>query len=309
MKLCELIISAGIDPEHVVFIRHSLNDEVVAENRRRDLEARAAGRPPGRLDFYQRVQTRALLDGYKYLLSFLSADGTNAVLYGCFTINGFQEEIKPESVPADFFVGDDGKGNALLSFGGCVLWDLERLSKLGETDILSDLEGRLVIDWGKDSINWFKPASRKNAINIEVMYIEPPVSEYEFQGFDKVVLSFSQLSHIVNNKKSHRIWEEQLSSHAGVYLITDVKTGKHYVGSATGENGGLWGRWRDYANTKHGGNKRLIKLLEQDKNYCENFQFAILEVFPIKRDKHEVLQYEQLYKKKLRSIEHGLNDN
>ena len=61
--------------------------------------------------------------------------------------------------------------------------------------------------------------------------------------------------------------------------------------------------------TKHGGNKRLKELIAADPDYCNNFQYSILEVFPIKRDKHEVLEYEQLYKKKLCSIQFGLNDN
>ena len=96
---------------------------------------------------------------------------------------------------------------------------------------------------------------------------------------------------------------------AGVYLITDTKTGKLYVGSASGEQGGIWGRWSEYARTKHGGNKRLQELITADSDYCSNFQYSILEVFPIKRDRHEVLEYEQLYKKKLWSIQFGLNDN
>lgn len=73
--------------------------------------------------------------------------------------------------------------------------------------------------------------------------------------------------------------------------------------------GGIWGRWSEYARTKHGGNKRLVELITADPDYCYNFQYSILEVFPIKRDKHEVLEYEQLYKKKLQSIRFGLNDN
>jgi len=96
---------------------------------------------------------------------------------------------------------------------------------------------------------------------------------------------------------------------AGVYLITDTNTGKHYVGSASGEQGGIWGRWSEYARTKHGGNKRLRALITADDDYCRHFQFSILEVFPIKRDRHEVLEYEQLYKRKLRTIEFGWNDN
>ena len=60
---------------------------------------------------------------------------------------------------------------------------------------------------------------------------------------------------------------------------------------------------------KHGGNKRLVELITADADYCNNFQFSILEVFPIKRDRREVLEYEQLYKRKLKSTQFGLNEN
>ena len=81
------------------------------------------------------------------------------------------------------------------------------------------------------------------------------------------------------------------------------------MGSASGEQGGIWGRWSEYVKTKHGGNKRLVELITADADYCNNFQFSILEVFPLKRDRREVLEYEQLYKRKLLSIEYGLNNN
>ena len=54
---------------------------------------------------------------------------------------------------------------------------------------------------------------------------------------------------------------------------------------------------------------QITELITADANYCNNFQYSILKVFPIKRDRHEVLEYEQLYKKKLWSIQFGLNDN
>lgn len=123
------------------------------------------------------------------------------------------------------------------------------------------------------------------------------------------MLSYEALRKIVYNKTAYKEWEEKLSAVAGVYLITDTKTGKHYIGSASGEEGGIWGRWSEYARTKHGGNKRLVELIAADSEYCNHFQYSILEVFPIKRDRKEVLEYEQLYKKKLGSIQFGLNDN
>jgi len=73
-----------------------------------------------------------------------------------------------------------------------------------------------------------------------------------------------------------------LAAVAGVYLIVDRKTGKQYVGSASGE-GGILSRWRSYADTGHGGNKRLIDLAACDP--------------------------EGLYKEKLGSRAFGLNSN
>ena len=56
-------------------------------------------------------------------------------------------------------------------------------------------------------------------------------------------------------------------------------------------------------------NKRLIELINADPEYCHNFQYSILEVFPIKKDRQEVLECERLYKNKLLSVQYGLNDN
>ena len=150
-----------------------------------------------------------------------------------------------------------------------------------------------MIDWGKGTINWCQNGTTEK----EVLEIRPAMSEISFTSYDRVLLSFETLHKIVYNKAAYKEWEEKLSAVAGVYLITDTKTGKHYVGSASGEQGGIWGRWSEYARTKHGGNKRLKELITADADYCNNFQYSILEVFPIKRDRHEVLEYEQLYKK------------
>lgn len=96
-------------------------------------------------------------------------------------------------------------------------------------------------------------------------------------------MSFQTLETIVTNPTIYSEWKNKLSAIGGVYLITDTKTGKHYVGSASGEKG-IWGRWSEYIHTKHGDNKRLRKLIYADAEYCKNFQFSILEVFsPQKR--------------------------
>ena len=55
--------------------------------------------------------------------------------------------------------------------------------------------------------------------------------------------------------------------------------------------------------------KKLVELMNINAVYCNNFVFYILEVFPMKRDKHEILEYEALYKKKLCTIKSGWNSN
>jgi hypothetical protein len=52
----------------------------------------------------------------------------------------------------------------------------------------------------------------------------------EFPGFSCVLLSSAKMDIIV--AQGIESWESALSSVAGVYLITDTKTGRHYVGTA-----------------------------------------------------------------------------
>jgi hypothetical protein len=82
-----------------------------------------------------------------------------------------------------------------------------------------------------------------------------------------------------------------------------------YVGKASGNNG-IWQRWKEYVDTGHGGDKELVKLLANNgDDYKLNFQFTILATLPGHLKPAEVIEYEGLYKKKLGSKAHGLNDN
>ena len=281
MKFQELLAGKQINWERVKLIRHNLTNEVVAANYEQ-----------GYLELYQSVQSPTRFKNCDMVISFLGTEGTNGVFQGCYRVGDFKPYRRTQ-FPDDFT--PDGGMNE----------DKSVVYELSKTDLLADMKDRLVIDWGKGAINWCQNGTTEK----ELLEIRPAVSEISFISYDKVLLSFEALRKIVYNKAAYKEWEEKLSAVAGVYLITDTKTGKHYVGSASGEQGGIWGRWSEYAKTKHGGNKRLKELITADANYCNNFQYSILEVFPIKRDRREVLEYELLYKKKLGSIQFGLNDN
>lgn len=278
MTLQELLVSRGIDLERTKLVRHNLsNDEVRTYYQK------------GYLELYQRVQRPTRFKNCDYIISFIGEEGTFGTFYGCYKVNGYVE-YDPALIPADIS----------MDIVSDVIYNLEK------TEILADLQNRIVIDWGKAAINWCQNGTTTK----EIVEIRRKKAEIEFKDYDNVILTWKELREIVTNKEAHKIWENKLSAVAGVYVITDTNTGKHYVGSASGmENGGIWGRWSDYARTKHGGNKKLVELMEQDPDYCRYFQYSILEVLPLKQDKHEVLEREQLFKRKLQSISFGLNDN
>lgn len=99
-----------------------------------------------------------------------------------------------------------------------------------------------------------------------------------------------------------------LGAVAGVYLITDMVTGKQYVGSASGEAGVL-GRWAQYARSGHGGNVLLKQVLAERPGAEQRFQFTLLRTLPQTLTRAEVIAYEVLYKHKLGSRVFGLNSN
>ena len=97
----------------------------------------------------------------------------------------------------------------------------------------------------------------------------------EFPGYENVRLSYPLLKNIVDRQLPG--WVDALRNQKAVYLITDTKTGKMYVGSATSQTGMLLQRWSNYIADGHGGNKALKELVKkQGFDYVkENFQYSI----------------------------------
>lgn len=174
---------------------------------------------------------------------------------------------------------------------------------LRPTDIMSDLRERLIIDWGKATVSWHQWATNKKA----VLAIQAN-QKYEFKGFDKMILKYSQLKEIISDKILYENWHTALSSVYAIYLIVDETDGKQYIGSAYGE-GGLLARWKCYVDTKHGGDAKLKEIICNSPERYENFQFSILQVLPKTISPEEVIEIENLYKNKLLTRKFGLNTN
>lgn len=131
----------------------------------------------------------------------------------------------------------------------------------------------------------------------------------EFPGYENVRLSYPLLKTIVDRQLPG--WVNALKNQKAVYLITDTKTGKMYVGSATSQTGMLLQRWSSYAADGHGGNIELRELVKQQGlDYVkENFQYSILENYNARMDDGYILKRESWWKETLCTRTHGYNKN
>ena len=172
---------------------------------------------------------------------------------------------------------------------------------------LEKLVGRAEIRW-KKTFRASYIRGKKYEDNLRVLKLrENRMTVGDFPGFNRVLLSHTKLRTIV--RESNPSWRAALMSVAGVYLITDNSTGKHYVGSAYGGIG-LWQRWCQYAKNGHGNTKELKVLLDKlGESHMTHLQFAIVEISDINASDEFIISRETHWKKVIRSREFGLNKN
>lgn len=129
-----------------------------------------------------------------------------------------------------------------------------------------------------------------------------------FTSYEDFILTYEKLSEIVFMPSLYSDWVKALSSVNAIYVITDTENGKLYIGSSYG-NDGLFGRWTDYAKTKHGGNERLKELLKKYPQRYKKFQYSILQLLPKNITVEMAVDAENKWKEKLCTREYGYNDN
>lgn len=178
---------------------------------------------------------------------------------------------------------------------------MDGIDKAGNCDVfdqtlqeaMSDLIGKLFIDWGLGALAWVQHAERNEK---PVTELRREFREPDFPGFLDFIQPLSKLDSMPIS------WIAALKSSCGVYLLTCPKTKEVYVGSATGEEG-FWGRWQDYIQTGHGDN---VALKSRDPS---DYQFSILEVAGSSATPEEIRTMEGRWQSKLQSLEMGLNRN
>jgi len=101
-----------------------------------------------------------------------------------------------------------------------------------------------------------------------------------FPGYESIDFDYQVIRNVIN--KQMMDWKTALKNVKGVYAIFDKFTGKKYVGSAYGDSE-IWSRWEQYILNGHGGNKELVKLMDdKGHNYAkQNYKFTLLEHHPM----------------------------
>lgn len=263
LTLRDLLEKSSIDLNRTRLIRHALGNEKCKECN--DL---------GHFDLYNSHQSVDFSDIGDYWIVFKSGLGTTAILYNVYRIIGKTIDTQYK-FPANF--PDGPKDN-------CAVYSLEII------DEFKEYIDRLVIDWGKDTVNWYK-----FKIDLKITALKDTTTKFE--GYDYFTLTFSQLEEIINAGKNTE-WYTALSKVNAIYLIVDNINGKQYVGSSKGHNG-LWGRWDTYIKNHHGGNVGLIELLTQYPDRYKNFSFTILQLLSKKLSDNQIDDIETKWKKKL----------
>ena len=143
----------------------------------------------------------------------------------------------------------------------------------------------------------------------EIYEITPSIGIDHFPGYGNVLINHETLQKIARNEAPK--WKRALSSVKGVYCITDTSTGQVYIGSASGDDGGIWQRWSSYADVDDltGGNKTFEELKNSGADYIiSNFSYSILEVFDMRTDKKFIVKREEHWKKVFQSVKYGMNN-
>lgn len=275
----DLIDKVHIDKKRVHMIRHALSHKGCAICKENNW-----------MEIYTRLQKKNFAEIGDYLFVFESGSGTTALFCNCYKVIGtidVNDFEFPEKYP--------DKEN----IDKYIMYDIK------EYDEFSLYNRRIIIDWGKGTINWH---IRKSDLPVIEILKEQQRNIESFTSYENFILTYEKLNEIVLMPSLYSDWVNALSAVNAIYVITDTENGKLYIGSSYG-NDGLLGRWTEYAKTKHGGNKKLEELMKKNPQQYKKFQYSILQLLPKNITSEMAVDAENKWKEKLCTREHGYNDN
>lgn len=263
-----LLQDAGFDPHNVRIARHVDSSK---KAKRSPYLLWRTDRPA--FELYQSIQSQEKFRVGNFLASFVAAPGGRTLFAGMFHIDGIG--MAPEGMRCPVR-GHDVSGYRLYGISSDVR--------------MSDLCGRLSIEWGAGALSWVQLAHNheKRVSEIRLSFEEEP-----FPGYFHFRCSLSEISSLPAS------WVGRLREARGVYLITSLTTGSHYVGSAAGVDG-FHGRWSQHVAA--GGDAVAFEGLPPS-----DYQVAILQVSAGFESESDIVRTEHAWMNKLRSRSMGLN--
>lgn len=184
--------------------------------------------------------------------------------------------------------------------------DLNNFNGIGfEYEIMNQYQkyfDRVIVEYKNKAQNLIRKASNMLDDCTVFQIVESKYEDEQFPGYENVNISWEAMKRVLPKTS----WKTALQNQKGVYLITDVLTGKMYVGSAYGKEM-LLGRWQSYLDNHHGGN---IELKELEAGYIEkNFRYSILDIFKSTVEDKFIISRESWWKETLMTRKFGYNKN
>ncbi|PGX57073.1 hypothetical protein COE12_03510 [Bacillus anthracis] len=278
LYLSDLLKQCNYDLKKTLLIRHSMKHK-------RFIQAYSEGS----LREYTQHQDPGFFDKYDKVIVFSGDKGTTAKYLKSYEVRHGEEPHISDGCSK--LLSEPYKENMMHP-----LFEIDN-------DPLTPYENKLFIEWGGAAVKWSQKATNKKRITQLVN-----TSKAAFPGFENVILKYDELKQMFEDSDTYADWHTALRSINAIYAITNRSNGKIYIGSSYNK-GGLFGRWKDYADKIHGGNNALEQLHKKDGNAHLQFQYSILKVLPRDITPLEAIEVETNLKQKLQTIKYGYNEN
>jgi hypothetical protein len=275
-----ILEKAGINPKDVYLVRHQ--DTRVSKSFLRARQSSPYALWMNRreqFECYQQLQSKDCFGKRTIIASFVGTPWKETLFIGLYVKRGVGE------LP-------DGMHECPVS-GKSVSNENHRYYHLDHDERLSEMEGKLTIEWGNAFLSWVQRADVVD--DKKIVEIRKKEQEEQFPGYREFRRDVADIESVPIG------WQQQLRQSKGIYLLTCKDHGKQYVGKADGEEGFL-GRFRNYAANGHGGNEGM------KKHKTSGYMVTILDSISTPAQ-GELEKLEELWKIKLGSREWGLNEN
>ncbi len=253
---------------------------------------------PAAFDFYQADQTTDVFGKCDGIFAFAGRPNRRALFLGGWRVRGTRSPapVAIDEVPLalrPLYQHLLNQNDALCNYR----YDL------AHDPVFQPLERAVEIDWGRGAITWHQWDLEKRVVGLRSQGQFEPCPDYS-----DIDVRLGKLSEIMANETANPTWHDKLTAVGGVYLLSDRRHNRLYVGKAHGK-GGFWARWKAYAQ-KRSGNVAVDAAFGDGTLALEDTWLSVLQVVPLGPNQaRRVDELEARWKVRLRSREVGLNRN